>query len=249
MSQAAACRHLATVRVTTEKLAKRVSCGFEINTNTLEVNMKVVAFNGSPRVDGNTYHGIKLVTDELNREGVETEIIHVGNQVIRGCIACNQCAKNRDEKCVISGDNVNDWIQMMKEADGIILGSPVHYASIGATMKSFLDRSFYVAGNNKSLFRHKVATALTAVRRSGGIPALDELYHYITYSEMLMPSSNYWNVIHGARPGEALNDEEGVQIMRILGKNMAWLLKLVEHGKETVQEPEMEKKIFTNFIR
>jgi len=105
--------------------------------------MKVVAFNGSPKKEGNTYHGIKMVAEELEKEGIEVEIIHVGNKNIRGCLACNGCAKNQDEKCVIK-DEVNEWIQKMKEADGIILGSPVHYASVGGTMKSFLDRAFYV---------------------------------------------------------------------------------------------------------
>ncbi|MPW25745.1 flavodoxin family protein [Alkalibaculum sp. M08DMB] len=211
--------------------------------------MKVVAFNGSPKSEGNTYHSVKIISDELEREGIQTEIIHIGSKTISGCIACNQCGKNKDEKCVLPGDDVNIWIQKMKEADGIILGSPVHYSSISATMKSFLDRAFFVAGANKNLYRHKVGTAFTAVRRSGGIPALDDLYHYLTFSEMLIPSSNYWNVIHGARPGEVLSDEEGVQIMRILGKNMAWLLKLVENGKGIVVEPEMEQKSFMNFIR
>lgn len=210
--------------------------------------MKVVAFNGSPKKEGNTYHAIKMVGAELEKEGIEVEIVHVGNKIIRGCLACNGCGRNQNEKCVIN-DEVNDWIQKMKEADGIIFGSPVHYASIGATMKAFLDRAIYVTSGNKSMLRHKVGVAVVAVRRSGGIPAFDMLNNYINYSEMLMPTSNYWNVIHGTAPGEAEGDEEGKQIMRVLGKNMAWLLKLVESGKEKVQEPEKEDKIFTNFIR
>ena len=137
----------------------------------------------------------------------------------------------------------------MKEADGIILGSPVHYASVAGTMKSFLDRAFYVISSNKSMLRHKVGTAVVAVRRSGGIPAFEQLNNYINYSEMLMPTSNYWNVIHGTAPGEAKGDEEGRQVMRVLGKNMAWLMKLVEFGKDKIEEPEIEDKIFTNFIR
>ena len=164
--------------------------------------MKVVAFNGSPKKEGNTYHGIKMVAEELEKEGIEVEIIHVGNKTIRGCLACNGCARNQDEKCVIK-DEVNEWIQKMKEADGIILGSPVHYASVGATMKAFLDRAFYVTSVNKSMLRHKVGAAVVAVRRSGGIPTFDQLNNYINYSEMLMPTSNYWNVIHGTAPGEA----------------------------------------------
>lgn len=211
--------------------------------------MKVVAFNGSPNKEGNTYHAIQIVLKELEKEGIETEIIHVGNKSIRGCIACNQCLKNRNEKCSIEGDEVNEWIQKMKDAEGIILGSPVHYSAIGGTMKSFLDRAFYVAGMNGGLLRHKVGASVVAVRRSGGLPTFDQLNNYILYSEMLVPTSNYWNVIHGARPGEALQDEEGVQIMRVLGKNMAWLMKLVENGKGTVKGPEKERKAYMSFIR
>lgn len=211
--------------------------------------MKVVAFNGSPNKEGNTYHGIKIVVDELEKEGIETEIIHVGNKSIRGCIACNQCAKNKNEKCVLPGDEVNQWIEKMKEADGIILASPVHYSSMGATMKSFLDRAFYVTSVNGGMLRHKVGASVVAVRRSGGVTTFDQLNNYINYSEMLMPTSNYWNVIHGTKPGEVLQDEEGVQIMRVLGKNMSWLMKLVENGKGSVKEPEREIKLFTNFIR
>ena len=211
--------------------------------------MKVVAFNGSPNKEGNTYHAIKIVMDELEKEGIETEIIHVGNKSIRGCTACIQCAKNRNEECVLPGDAVNEWIQKMKEAEGIIIGSPVHYSSIGATMKGFLDRAFYVTSGNNGMLRHKVGASVVAVRRSGGVAAFDQLNNYINYSEMLMPTSNYWNVIHGTRPGDALQDEEGVQIMRVLGKNMAWLMNLVENGKDTVKKPEREKKVYTNFIR
>ncbi|QWV92947.1 flavodoxin family protein [Geomonas oryzisoli] len=210
--------------------------------------MKVVAFNGSPNKEGNTYHAIKLVTAELEQEGIETEIVHVGNKAIRGCIACYQCVKNQDEQCAIK-DEVNEWVQKMKEADAIIIGSPVHYSGVGGTMKSFLDRAFFVAGVNGGLLRHKVGAAVVAVRRSGGVTTFDELNHFLNYSEMLLPTSNYWNVIHGRTPGEALQDGEGVQIMRVLGKNMVWLLKLLENGKGVVPEPEREAKVMTNFIR
>lgn len=211
--------------------------------------MKVIAFNGSPRKEGNTYHGIKLVTEELQKAGIETEIVHVGNKTIRGCIACNGCVKNKNEKCVLPGDNVNEWIQKMKEADGIIIGSPVHYSAIAGTMKSFLDRAFYVTSVNGGMLRHKVGTSVVAVRRSGGVPTFNQLNNYINYSEMVMATSNYWNVIHGTNPGEALQDEEGVQIMKVLGKNMAWIMNLVSQGKDTVDEHDIDEKIFTNFIR
>ncbi|MBP1764915.1 MAG: reductase [Firmicutes bacterium] len=209
--------------------------------------MKVVAFNGSPKKEGNTYHAIKMVAAELEKEGIEVEIVHVGDKAIRGCLACNVCTEKGDEKCIIANDAVNEWIEKMKMADGIILGSPVHYSAIAGTMKSFLDRAFYVA--NKGLFRHKVGAAVVAVRRSGGVATFNQLNNYINYAEMLMPTTNYWNVIHGTAPGEALQDEEGKQIMRVLGKNMAWLMKLVQAGKQTVAEPEKENKIMTNFIR
>lgn len=211
--------------------------------------MKVIAFNGSPNKEGNTYHAIRLVADELEKEGIEVEIVHIGNKLIRGCIACGQCVKNKNEKCAIGDDGVNEYIQKIKLADGIILGSPVHYSAIAGTMKSFLDRFFYVTGVNNGMLRHKVAASVVAVRRSGGVAAFDQLNNYISYAEMLMPTSNYWNVIHGARQGEALQDEEGVQIMRVLGKNMAWLMKLVENGKDKVAEPERERKAYMNFIR
>lgn len=211
--------------------------------------MKAVAFNGSPNKEGNTWHALRMVTAELEQEGIETEIVHVGDKTIRGCTACGGCIKSRDERCVLPGDEVNDWIRKMKHADGIILGSPVHYSAMGGTMKSFLDRAFYVAGFNNSLFRHKVGASVVAVRRSGGLPTFDQLNNYLCYSEMLIATSNYWNVIHGTRPGEAAQDEEGVQIMRVLGRNMAWLMKLVENGKGSITPPEREKKKFTNFIR
>lgn len=211
--------------------------------------MRVVAFNGSPKKEGNTWHAISIVTAELEKEGIETEIIHLGNKPISGCIACNQCVKLKNERCALSDDDVNQWIQKMKLADGIILGTPVHFAAMGGMMKSFLDRAFYVASMNNGMLRHKVGAAVVAVRRSGGLPAFDQLNNYLLYSEMLLPTSNYWNVIHGARPGEVTQDLEGQQIMRVLGKNMAWLLKLVENGRGRVAEPEPEKKLYMNFVR
>ena len=211
--------------------------------------MKVVAFNGSPHKKGNTYNAIETVAKELEKEGIEVEIVHVGNKAIRGCIACGGCSRNQNERCVLDKGEVNEWIQKMKEADGIILGSPVYYSAIAGTMKSFLDRAFYVASSNGGMFRHKVGASVVAVRRSGGIPVFDQLNNYINYSEMIMPTSNYWNVAYGTAPGEVTQDEEGMQIMRVLGKNMAWMMKVVEAGKSQVKENEKEDKIFTNFIR
>lgn len=210
--------------------------------------MRVVAFNGSPNKEGNTWNALKMVTAELEAEGIETEIVHVGNKAIRGCAACYQCVKIKNEQCVLPGDSVNEWIQKMKQADGIILGSPVHYSAIGGTMKSFLDRAFFVTSVNDGMLRHKVGTSVVAVRRSGGLPTFDQLNNFLNYAEMLIPTSNYWNVIHGRAPGEVVQDLEGVQIMRVLGKNMAWLMKLVEHGKGTIPAPEREAKTYFSFI-
>ena len=211
--------------------------------------MKVVAINGSPKKEGNTYHALRLVCEQLEAKGIETEILQVGIKNVKACTACNMCAKNQDEKCIIKNDPVNEWIQRMKEAEGILLGSPVHYAALGAAMKSFLDRAFYVSGVNGNLFRHKVGASIAAVRRSGGLPAFNEMNNYLNYSEMMIPTSNYWNVIHGLFPGEVHQDEEGVQIMRVLGKNMAYLMELIENGKNKVEAPEQEQKAFTHFIR
>ena len=186
--------------------------------------MKVVAFNGSPKKEGNTYHAIKMVAEELEKEGIEVEIVHVGNKTIRGCMACNGCARNQDRKCVMKDDEVNEWIEKMDKADGVILGSPVHFSAIGGTMKSFLDRAFYVGSSNGGMYRHKVGAAVTAVRRSGGVPTFEQLNNFLNYSEMLMPTSNYWNVIHGTAPGEVSQDGEGKQIMSVLGQNMALLI-------------------------
>lgn len=211
--------------------------------------MKVVAINGSPNKKGNTYHALKMIGSKLEENGIGFEIIHVGNKAVRGCTVCGLCRKNQDEKCSITSDPLNDWVQSMKNADGIVLGTPVHYSGIPGTMKSFLDRAFYVAGSNGNLFRHKVGAAAVAVRRTGGSSTLDGLYHYLTYSEMILATSNYWNVIHGRVPGEVEQDAEGVQIMEVLGSNMAWLLKMREQTKDTLPAPQPVQKVMTNFIR
>lgn len=209
--------------------------------------MKVVAINGSPKKDGNTFSALNVVCEQLAVDKIESEIIHVGNSSIRGCMACGQCGKNRDEKCVLQGDQVNTWIQKIKEADGLILGSPVYFAAIPGTMKSFLDRAFYVSSSNGGLFRHKVGASVVADRRAGAVPTYNQLNNFINYAEMFMPSSNYWNVTYGAAPGDGIKDIEGTQIMRILGKNMAWLLKT--KAASQVPLPEQEKKVYFNYIR
>lgn len=211
--------------------------------------MKVIGFNGSARKKGNTACSLNTVFTELEKEGIETELIQVGKEKVRGCLACFSCAKNRNEKCVIDDDPVNEWVQKMKAADGILLGSPVYFSGVAGTMKSFLDRAFFVSTTNGNLFRHKVGAPVVAVRRSGGLTTMNSLNHYITYSEMVIPCSNYWNVAHGTNPGEMEQDAEGNQIMEILGRNMAWLLKIIAHGKNEIPAPEATAKVMTNFIR
>ena len=211
--------------------------------------MKVIAINGSPKKEGNTFHALSMVGSELKAAGIEFEILHVGHKMIHGCVACGKCAVNKDEKCSIQSDELNDWIQQVKRADGIVLGSSVYFSGIPGTMKSFLDRLFYVSGANGNLFRHKVAAALVAVRRTGGSDTLDSLNHYLSYAEMIVATSRYWNVIHGRAPGEVVRDEEGAQILRVLGKNMAWLLKMKEAASGKLEPPKIEEKVRTDFIR
>lgn len=189
------------------------------------------------------------VFDQLEKAGIETEMILVGKEKIQGCIACHGCVKNQDEACTITDDPVNEWIQKIKAADGVLLGSPVHFSGVAGTMKSFLDRAFFVASVNGGIFRQKVGATVAAVRRSGGISTLETLNHYINYSEMIMPSSNYWNVAHGLTPGQMEEDAEGKQIMEVLGQNMAWIMKIIAHGKEQIPAPAPARKIMTNFVR
>lgn len=192
---------------------------------------------------------MNTVFDQLEKAGIETEMILVGKEKIQGCIACHGCVKNQDEACAIKDDPVNEWIQKIKAADGVLLGSPVHFSGVAGTMKAFLDRAFFVASVNGGIFRQKVGATVAAVRRSGGISTLETLNHYINYSEMVMPSSNYWNVAHGLTPGQMEEDAEGKQIMEVLGQNMAWIMKLIAHGKEQIPAPAPARKIMTNFIR
>jgi multimeric flavodoxin WrbA len=211
--------------------------------------MKVVAINGSPHKEGNTYHALMEIGKQLQESNIDLEIIHIGNKAVRGCLACGGCGRNKNEKCVITTDPLNEWIQKMKEADGIILASPVYYAGIPGTMKCFLDRAFYVSSSNGNLFRRKVGAAVVVARRTGGSFTFDSLNHYLNYSEMILTTSNYWNIAHGAAPGEVLQDKEGMQIMEVLGRNMAWLLKMRELTKDTLPGPAPVAKVMTNFIR
>jgi len=211
--------------------------------------MKVIAINGSPRKEGNTHHALLMVCEQLHASGTETEILHIGHKNIHGCLACGKCRENKNERCVIERDDVNQWIGQLKEADGILFGAPVYFSGIPGTMKSFMDRLFYVSGSNDGLLRHKVGASVVALRRSGGSATFDSLNHYLLYSEMLIASSNYWNIIHGGAPGEVAGDDEGRQIMRMLGRNMSWLLHMKQASQGIAQPPVAEPKVKTSFIR
>ena len=205
--------------------------------------MKVLLLNGSPKANGNTAFALAQMTEVFAQEGIETQIIPVGNQTIRGCIACGSCYKTG--KCVFD-DAVNEIAPLFEEADGIVVGSPVYYASANATLIALLDRLFYSTRFDK---RMKVGAAVTVARRGGCSATFDELNKYFTISGMPVASSHYWNSIHGSRPGEAETDGEGIVTVRNLAKNMAFLIKSIQLGKETFGLPEYDKRISTNFIR
>lgn len=205
--------------------------------------MKVVLINGSPNLKGCTYTALEEVSKTLNQEGIETEIIHVGNKDIRGCIACRQCKTKG--KCVFD-DLVNEVAPKFNDCDGIVIGSPVYYASANGTLISFIDRLFYSMTADKTM---KVGAAVVSCRRGGNTATFDELNKYFTISGMPVASSQYWNMVHGNSPEEVKQDLEGMQTMRTLGKNMAFLIKSIKLGKEQFGLPEKEDNIFTNFIR
>ncbi|MDD5828523.1 MAG: flavodoxin family protein [Lachnospira sp.] len=208
--------------------------------------MKVLLINGSPKEHGCTYTALKEVADELEKNGVEAEIFHIGNKPVMGCKGCGYCSKTGTHTCVYNEDSVNEAILKAKDADGFVFGSPVHYASASGAITSFLDRLF-MAGYPMA---HKPGAAVASCRRGGATATIDQLNKYFTIAQMPVVSSNYWNMVHGNTPDEVKQDEEGMQTMRILARNMAWLLKCIEAGKNAgINTPEQEAKIKTNYIR
>lgn len=205
--------------------------------------MKVILINGSPNAKGCTYTALEEVSKTLKSEGIETEIIHVGHKDIRGCIGCRQCKTKG--KCVFN-DIVNDIAPKFKECDGIVIGSPVYFASANGTLVSFIDRLFYSMTADKTM---KVGAVVVSCRRGGNSATFDELNKYFTISQMPIASSQYWNMVHGNSPEEVQQDLEGLQTMRTLGKNMAFLIKSIQLGKKEFGLPEKEEHKFTNFIR
>jgi multimeric flavodoxin WrbA len=189
--------------------------------------MKVTAINGSARKDGNTAILANTVLAELENEGIETELIQLAGKTIRGCIACGKCYENQDGRCIIDKDIVNECIAKMAQSDGIILASPTYFADVTAEMKALIDRAGYVARANSHLFARKVGAAVAAVRRAGSIHVLDSINHFFLISQMIVPGSSYWNLGIGRQIGDVEADEEGLDTMKDLGRNMAWLLKKI----------------------
>ena len=203
--------------------------------------MKVLLVNGSPHEKGCTYTALTEVAKILNAEGIETEIFHIGSAPISGCRGCGACKKQKLGKCVVD-DIVNVFAAKAKEADGFVFGSPVHYASMGGSLAAFMDRLFYSSG--KDTMRLKPAAAVASARRAGTTATLDIINKYFTISEMPVVSSRYWNMVHGSTPDDVLKDEEGLATMRVLGRNMAYLLKAIEAAKAAgIALPEQEPPV------
>ncbi|MFA6865542.1 MAG: flavodoxin family protein [Sphaerochaetaceae bacterium] len=211
--------------------------------------MKVLAINGSSRRNGNTKYGLNLMKEVLEKEGIDVEIYDIGTTPFHQCIDCQRCFREKDGKCVFDDDPVNELFLKFKECDGVIFGSPVHFSGMAGGFKAILDRLFYVNIANGNVLRHKVGCSFGAVRRAGAIEAMDQMNKYLQYAEMIVPTSDYWNVIYGMAKGEAAKDVEGNRILKNLAQNMAWSLKLVENGKNSVAEPDEIKSEFTNMIR
>lgn len=208
--------------------------------------MHVVLINGSPRAAGNTRLALDTMAEELKQEGIETEIVHVGGQLIHGCIACGYCETSKDHRCVFKDDPVNETAEKLRQADGFILGAPTYYGGVAGAMKCFLDRVFYTSSG---YFSYKVASAVAVVRRTGGQGTLHQLQNYLALGETITPPSQYWTVGYGTDKGELAEDSEGMQTIRKHARAFAWLLKAVDAGKKTVPLPPKEEHIYTNFIR
>jgi multimeric flavodoxin WrbA len=191
--------------------------------------MKVVAFSGSARKNGNTAILVNHVFGELEKEGIKTELFQLAGKKIRGCIACYKCMKNKDQRCSVKSDVVNNCIAMMLEADGIILASPTYFSDVSSEMKALIDRAGLVSKANDDMLKRKVGAAVVVHRRGGAIHSFDTINHFFFIGQMIVPGSSYWNFAVGREIGEVEKDEEGIQTMKQLGQNMAWLLKKI-HG-------------------
>jgi len=189
--------------------------------------MKVVAFNGSARKDGNTTKLVEYVFEELEKEGISTELVQLAGKHPHGCIACYQCFKRKDRRCAVESDCINECIEKMEAADGIILASPTYFADLSTELKALIDRTGMVSRANGDMYRRKVGAAVVARRRGGAIHVFDSINHFFTIGQMIIVGSSYWNIGVGRDKGDVAGDDEGVETMRTLGKNMAWLLKKI----------------------
>lgn len=187
--------------------------------------MNVIAFNGSPRKKGNTGRALQVVLDELAKEGIETELVQMGSEDIAPCQACGVCGQKKDRRCKRKDDKVNEWVEKIAAADGIVIGSPVYFGSMTAQTKAFIDRVGYVNRANGDLFKRKVGASVAVNRRAGALATFQELNNFFLIGQMIVVGSSYWNVATALKPGEIENDEEGLNTMRDLGHNMAWVLK------------------------
>jgi len=189
--------------------------------------MKVVAFNGSARKDGNTAILVQLVLQQLDKAGLETEFVQLANRKIQGCIACFKCFENKNQRCSVNSDILNECVEKMINADGIILASPTYFANISTEMKALIDRAGMVSMANGYMLKRKVGAAVVAVRRAGSIHAFNSINHFFFINQMIVPGSSYWNIGIGLDKGDVKKDEEGLQTMKVLGENMAWLMKRI----------------------
>lgn len=210
--------------------------------------MKVIGFNGSARKDGNTSVLMEKLFETLEVEGVETKLVSLGPKSVNGCLACGKCMENRDGHCIQTGDGLNGWLDEMKEADGIVLGTPVYFATLSGQLKCFMDRTGMVAIANGNMFKRKLGAAVVAVRRAGSVSAFHSINAYFTIAEMIVVGSSYWNMGFGMDKGEVSRDGEGLETMTNLGKNMAWLLKSIEAAKDRVKAPETSVSVRSNFM-
>jgi len=191
--------------------------------------MKVVAINGSARKNGNTATLLNVVLDELKKESIKTELLQMAGQNLQGCLACYKCFKNKDGRCVNDKDKMNEYIAKMREADGVLLGSPTYFSDVTSNMRALIERCGFVGRANDYILKRKVGSSVVAVRRAGAIPAFSSMNLFLHYMQMILPGSSYWNIGIGRDPGDVLKDAEGLQTMKTLGENMAWLLKKL-HG-------------------
>ena len=208
--------------------------------------MKIIGINGSPRANGNTKAALDVMGEVFAQEGIDFDVLHIGHQ-LSPCTGCFRCAKTHT--CTLPDDSLNGLYQKLIQADGVVFGSPVYFASIASVMRCFMDRIGCIDMNNGRQFRFKVGAPLVVARRAGAVSAIDELVHYINYAQMIIPGSLYWPLVYGNRPGEVAQDPEGIQTAQVLAQSMAYVMKAMAVGRDQVSLPELPKKTYTNFVR